>query len=333
LEGRELTVLFWNGRTVRAVYAGMRFAVVACGVLVSSLGATACMVSVDSQALIEREEKRFTVNGAPLVNLTTFDGGIEIRSWDRPEVLIEIEKRGGTKEAVDGLIVETRQDGNRVTVDVKRPKAESITGFGLNHAASARLVVSVPDKTDVVARSGDGAIRIERVSGRLDLGTSDGSIRASDVSGELTLHTSDGSVHVDNAAGTLDVDTGDGSVEVSGDLSAVKLHTGDGSIVYRASASTGMTDDWSFTTGDGSVTVYLPQDFSAELDARTSDGGIRNDLRLGPVRAEADGTDPAAERRQDSDESSRRALRARLGNGGKVLKIRTGDGSIRLRAS
>ena len=154
------------------------------------------------------------------------------------------------------------------------------------------------------------------------------------MSGELTLHTGDGSVHVDNAAGTLDVDTGDGSVEVSGDLSAVKLHTGDGSIVYRASDSTAMTDDWSFTTGDGSVTLYLPQDFSAELDARTSDGGIRNDLRVGPVRAEADGTAPAARgRRQEHDESSRRALRAQLGNGGKVLKIRTGDGSIRLRAS
>ena len=39
-----------------------------------------------------------------------------------------------------------------------------------------------------------------------------------------------------------------------------------------------MTDDWDITTGDGSVTLYLPPDFSAELDARTSDGGIRNEL-------------------------------------------------------
>lgn len=311
----------------------MRFAV-ACGVLASSLSATACMVSVDSQALIEREEKRFTVKGTPVLNVTTFDGAIEIRSWDRPEVLIEIEKRGGTKEAVDGLVIDAKQDGNRVTVDVKRPKSESFSGFGIHRSASAKLVVSVPNKTDVVARSGDGSIRIERVSGRLDLGTSDGSIRAADVSGELTLHTADGSVHVDNAAGTLDVDTGDGSVEVSGALSTVKLRTGDGSIVYRASESTAMEDDWSFTTGDGSVTLYLPEDFSAELDARTNDGGIRNDLRVGPARAEADETAPATRGpREEHDESSRRALRAQLGNGGKVLKIRTGDGSIRLRAS
>ena len=328
----RVTVLFWNAGTRQAVYGGMRFAV-ACGVLVSSLSATACMVSVDSQALIEREEKRFTVSGSPVLNVTTFDGAIEIRSWDRAEVLVEIEKRGGTKEAVDALVIDARQDGDRVTVDVKRPKGESFTGFGIHHSASARLVVSVPSKTDVVARSGDGSIRIERVSGRLDLGTSDGSIRAADVGGELTFHTSDGSVHVDNAEGALDVDTGDGSVEVSGNLGVVKLHTGDGSIVYRASASTTMTDDWSFTTGDGSVTVYLPQDFSAELDARTSDGGIRNDLHVGPVRAEADGSPTDGGPSHDRDESSRRALRAQLGTGGKTLKIRTGDGSIRLRAS
>ena len=327
-----MTVLFWNAALPRAVYGGMRFAI-ACGVLASSLSATACMVSVDSQALIERDEKRFTVQGTPAISVTTFDGSIEIRSWDRAEVLVEIEKRGGTKEAVDALVIDAKQDGNRVTVDVKRPKAESLSGFGIHHSASAKLVVSVPSTTDVVARSGDGSIRIERVTGRLDLGTSDGSIRASDVTGELTFHTSDGSVHVDNAGGALDVDTADGSVEVSGNLGAVKLHTGDGSIVYRASGATSMTDDWSFTTGDGTVTLYLPQGFSAEVDARTSDGGIRNDLQVGPVRAEADGSPAAGGPGQDREESSRRALHAQLGSGGKVLKIRTGDGSIRLRAS
>ena len=329
---RLMTVLFWNGWTVPAVYGGMRFAV-GCGVLAASLSATACVVSVDSQALVEREEKRFAVKGTPVLNLTTFDGAIEIRSWDRPEVLVEIEKRGGTREAVDALVVETNQDGDRITVDVKRPRSETFSGFGLHQSTSAKLVVSVPDKTDVVARSGDGSIRIERVAGRLDLETSDGSIRAANISGILTLHTSDGSVHVDSAEGTLDVDTGDGSVEVSGALGAVKLHTGDGSIVYRASASAPMTDDWSFTTGDGTVTLYLPNDFSAELDARTSDGGIRNELKVGPMRAEAEDSGAAPAPRQDRDEASRHALRAQLGSGGKVLKIRTGDGSIRLRAS
>jgi hypothetical protein len=313
----------------------MRFAV-ACGVFASSLATTSCMVSVDSQAMVEREEKRFTVTGTPELHLTTFDGAIEIRSWDRPDILVEIEKRGATKQAVDGLVVQTEQDGNQVTVEVKRPPSESFTGFGFHHSASAKLIVSAPRQTNVAARSGDGSIRIERVTGKLELRTGDGSIRASEVDGELTLNTGDGSVHVDGGEGRLSVDTGDGSVEVAGNLSAVKLRTGDGSIVYRANGRATMTDDWDISTGDGSVTLYLPQDFSAELDARTNDGGIRNELHFGSTRAEAeDGASASVTRqeRRNEEENSRRAIKGRLGDGGKLLKIRTGDGSIRLRPS
>jgi hypothetical protein len=104
----------------------------------------------------------------------------------------------------------------------------------------------------------------------------------------------------------------------------VRLHTGDGSITFRADAGTAMSDDWSLTTGDGSVALYLPSDFGAEIDAHTGDGSIRNELTRA---AEAEGD---RDRDRDSDKHS---LRTRLGNGGKTLRIRTSDGSIRLKAS
>jgi hypothetical protein len=96
----------------------------------------------------------------------------------------------------------------------------------------------------------------------------------------------------------------------------VKLHTGDGSITFRAAPGTSMKDDWSITTGDGGVSIYLPSDFGAELDAHTGDGSIRSELTLS---AEGDG------------DKERRTLRGKLGAGGKALRIRTGDGSIRLK--
>ena len=60
----------------------------------SSAGATACMVSVDSQALIVREEKRFTVAGhagARRHDLRRRDRDPVV---GRADVLVEIEKRG-----------------------------------------------------------------------------------------------------------------------------------------------------------------------------------------------------------------------------------------------
>jgi DUF4097 and DUF4098 domain-containing protein YvlB len=279
--------------------------------------ASACVV-VDSQGHILREEKRFTVSGTPSLRLTTFDGAIDIRSGDGRDVVVEIEKRGPTKETVERLQVETKQDGNRVEVEVKRPGDDNVF-FGIGHHMSptAKLIVTMPKDGNVVARSGDGAIRIEGVRGHLELRTNDGSIRAREIGGDMLLETHDGSVVLDGVAGDLDLTTGDGSVTVSGTPGALKLKTGDGSITLRAESGTVMKDDWSVSTGDGGVTLYLPSNFSAEIDAHTGDGSIRSELDV----------------RGADSENERRTLRGRIGSGGRLLKVRTSDGSIRLKVS
>src|SRR5829696_1117754 len=106
--------------------------------------ASACVVGVDSQGQIVREEKRFSLDGPAQVRLGTFDGSIEIRSSDSNQVLVEIEKRGPTREAVEALVVESSQDGSRIEVEVKKPRKEGLHGFGFHMSASARLIVTVP---------------------------------------------------------------------------------------------------------------------------------------------------------------------------------------------
>lgn len=288
------------------------------GMVLSSLFTAACVVSVDSQAQIVRDEKRFSVRGVPDLKFTTFDGAIELQASDRNEVVVEIEKRAATKEAVEALEVVATQDGDRIEVEVKRPRSESITEFGFNGSPSAHLIVSVPRRANLVARTGDGAIRLDGLTGRLELRTGDGSIRVANASGELRLHTGDGSITVERAEGALDLDTGDGGVNVTGRFGAVKMHTGDGSIVYRAEPGTVMSDAWDITTGDGGISLYLPAEFDAELDAHTGDGSIANDLAVAQSQASGE---------------NRRTLRGRVGNGGKTLRLRTGDGAIRLRRS
>ena len=83
-----------------------------------------------------------------------------------------------------------------------------------------------------------------------------------------------------------------------------------------------MDDDWEISTGDGSVSLYLPAGFNADLDAHTGDGGIRNDLGHRATRAVG----------RPGDERDRRTLRGRLGEGGRRLRVQTGDGSITLKA-
>jgi putative adhesin len=290
----------------------MRPFVLAGAMLVTCFGVAGCTVTLDSQSEIVRDEKRFTVKGPPTVRLTTFDGTIQIQSWDKPDVLVEIEKRGPTREAVSALEVKSSQSGDTIEVEVVKPRGAF--DFGVRVVGSAKFNVWLPRESHIKARSGDGSILVEHVKGTIDLHTGDGGIRLSDVSGEITLNTGDGSVTAEEVQGRLAVDTGDGAVTISGDVSGLRIHTGDGSIIYRGQAATAMTEDWNITTGDGAILLYLPHDFSAELDAHTGDGGIRNDLNVAA-----------------GGEINRRTVRGRIGDGGRQLRIRTGDGAITLK--
>ena len=87
-------------------------------------------------------------------------------------------------------------------------------------------------------------------------------------------------------------------------------------MTFRAAPGSAMKDDWSITTGDGGVAVYLPSDFGAQLDAHTGDGTIRSELDLN-----------AGERWTGEPPHRSRARGRRR----QSLKIRTGDGDIRLK--
>ncbi|MEO8078686.1 MAG: hypothetical protein ABI818_20345, partial [Acidobacteriota bacterium] len=59
-----------------------------------------CTITLDSQSQIVKEEKRFSISGRPSVHVTTFDGSIQIQSWDEPSVLVQIERRGARRRRI-----------------------------------------------------------------------------------------------------------------------------------------------------------------------------------------------------------------------------------------
>lgn len=277
---------------------------------------SACAINVDSQGYIEREEKRFTVAATPNLNLTTFDGSIEIRGWDRNEVVVEVEKRGQEKEVVAKFTVLAEQKGNDISIDVRHPGGSTYIGIGSFTSPSAKLIVSAPRASNILARSGDGNILIDRIDGKVEAKTADGSLRAIETKGEQLFETGDGSINLEDVSGKVEARTDDGTVRASGTPSVLRLRTGDGSIVLRVRRGTTMTEDWTVISNDGSIVAELPDDFSALVEAEPgSDSRARSDLEL------AD---------QVGGTRDNRPLRGRLGTGGKRLVLRTGDGSIRL---
>jgi hypothetical protein len=306
------------------VYAGQERAMSSSPILwmVVALGITAISCADGAGAFggryTEREEKRFEVTGRPELTLSTFDGTIEIRGWDRPEVLAIVEKQGLGKDAVGGIEVRATQDGGRIAIDVRRSPAARMLGFSWGSGRVARLIVSAPAASDIRAMSGDGAIVVDGIDGAVELRSGDGNISGEHTTGVFKARTGDGSIVLAGVDGLVEADTGDGSVALDGALTRVRVRTGDGSVRVRAAKGSAAREDWEITTGDGSVTVELPDGFDADLDARTGDGHIdTTDISVSNVIAG----------------SARSNFRGRLGAGGNVVRVRTGDGGIVLRRS
>jgi hypothetical protein len=287
-------------------------------IAVLAVMASGCVINVDADQVVVRDEKQFKVGPGAEVTLDTFDGSIQVQSWSQSEVRIEIEKRGPDREVAAALEVRSTQDGNRIRVEAPKPKvAREFVGFGNYSGPSVSFIVRLPENVKLTAITRDGSIAVDNVTGNVNLRSGDGSIRAKDVSGDVTIHTSDGSLSLEDVNGRLSLESGDGSIQVQGRFEDLHVKTGDGSITIEAEEGSAMKDDWDISTGDGSISLQVPRAFNAEIDASSRDGRVRSDI---------EGLSPS-----NDDDDDRGTLRGRLGSGGRTVTLRSGDGSISVR--
>ncbi len=250
---------------------------------------------------------QYPVKGKPELHVKTDDGAVRIETGTAAEVDARVTTEGWRIAPGEVTITES-QTGDRVDIEVKTPRGHSGNGH-----RSVEVLLRVPKESDLEVSTGDGGIKAQPVSGRLNLSTGDGSITADGLQGEIRLHTGDGSIRAAGLSGRLNADTGDGSMTVRGRFDVLDLRTGDGSIEATAEADSKVESAWSLHSGDGSITLRLPDGLGAELDAQTGDGSVSLDkpaMVKGTIREHA--------------------VRGTLGPGGPSLKIYTGDGSIRL---
>jgi len=62
------------------------------------------------------DQKRIHLTGTPNVTVRTFNGSLEVRAWDRNEILVDIEKRARTIEDAREIRVETSEDNGDVVI-------------------------------------------------------------------------------------------------------------------------------------------------------------------------------------------------------------------------
>lgn len=252
---------------------------------------------------------QYTVKGRPELRLTTDDGSVRVEVGAGSQIEAQVTTEGW-KIAPGELAIKESQTGDRVAIEVRLPPHNAL--FREGHR-SVKLLVRVPAEANLDIRTGDGSVNVEPITGRIAITTGDGSITAAGLHGEIRLHTGDGSIRATGLEGRLRADTGDGHMNVRGRFEGLELRTGDGSIDAEVESGSKVAEPWSLASGDGGITMRIPEDFGAELDARAGDGSIVLDA---PVTVTGTVTESA--------------VRGTLAGGGGPLRLHTGDGSIRL---
>lgn len=159
------------------------------------------------------------------------------------------------------------------------------------HSGSVSFDVYVPRRASLHVSSGDGALNLDGVSGEITLRSGDGAIEVANGGGQLQVNTGDGLIRVIKFEGQVDARTGDGRIDLDGTFNAVSARTGDGAISLSVPAGSSFT-----------IETNTPDEISNEGFV------IVEDITPSP-----------------------RLKRWRIGNGGKVFVLKTGEGKILLR--
>jgi hypothetical protein len=239
----------------------------------------------------------YPVSGAPRVRVETFDGAVNVHAWDKPEVMYTAIKRASDEREMQGIKVTAVQGaGGEVTL-----RAEFDKSFSHVREEKGGRVTSYSSNA-----SAEFDLYVPR-SATLFVSTGDGRLRVDGVAGELDLRTGDGPIDVTGARGKLRATTGDGRIRIENFDGDAETRTGDGRITLD-----GNFRSLSARTGDGTISLTLPEGANATVE--TNAESVFND---GVAVAESD--------------AESRVRRWRVGTGGQVLTLRTGEGQIILR--
>jgi DUF4097 and DUF4098 domain-containing protein YvlB len=190
--------------------------------------------------------------------------------------------------------VSDSQDGNHVEIHVRTPEHHG-GGWFHWHTPKVEIDLEVPDGS------------------HLDLHTGFGDIRGENLNAQARVDTGFGGIHFPEFSGDLKGETGFGDVTADGRFNELELKTGFGSVRAEANSGSQIHNDWRLESGFGDVSLRMPEDLNADIDASSGFGHVSSDMPLSVTES-----------------SGHSELRGQLGKGGSPVELNTGFGSIHL---
>jgi DUF4097 and DUF4098 domain-containing protein YvlB len=204
----------------------------------------AAFVRADDDDFKEAFTRTGAFNSTGAITLENVNGNIEIRTWDKNEILIEGEKSAKTEEELKLIELTIDLSHARTAIKVHLPKRSNGFFSSGNIRAAVRFKLTVPanavlEKISTV----NSSVVLDGLRGPVNASSVNGGVRASDLGGSAKLETVNGAIRA----------------EFSNVAAQQKL---------------------SFNTVNGQVVVRLPKDAGFELHSSTVNGRVNCDFPL-----------------------------------------------------
>lgn len=278
-------------------------------------------VAIPSVVLAQGRDSDFNwaerMSSGAWLRIHTVHGDIRVveGSGDRAEVI-------GRKRGDDAaeMRVNAVRSGDDVTIcavwEGGQCDAEGITTTRKSWREGDAMVdfeVRLPRGVHIRAASGHGDVSVNGAHAEVHAASGNGEITVASSGGPVRASSGNGDIDVSQAGGEVVARSGNGDVRVTTRRGPVSAYSGNGSIDARMTTVSG-TEDMTFRTGNGNITVELPASFEGQIDARLPNGRLESDF---PLRVEGR-LDP-------------RRLRATIGRGGPRVTIVSGSGGAAIR--
>jgi hypothetical protein len=276
-----------------------------------SLLMAGCVVDATIGGATGAFDRTLSVSGPVDLSVRTGSGSIRIQTGPAKVVRVvgSIQAHGLLWIGVDAVDEVKRLEGSppiEQRGDVLRigdgPQA-ALPGIAISY------VLTVPVDTRVQSRSGSGHQEIGAVRGPVEASAWSGSLWIDHVGDHVRASTGSGAIEALGADGGLDARAGSGSISAQAISGTIYARTGSGRIEI-AQVTPGPID---VAAGSGTVTLRLPEEAAFELDARTGSGSIQSHRPIAVAGI-----------------LSRRHLHGTVGGGGRLVKVSTGSGRIRI---
>lgn len=232
------------------------------------------------------------------VQLSTFTGAVDVTTWDRAAVQIDVRIEGDEQEHVDATRIRIDGSGRAVEIETDYDALENrFLGFinlgNNNDRPAAYYTIRMPATADLSIEDFSSELTVDGLRGDLSLETFSSPVTLRDIEGRIRAETYSSDVEAHDVAGGIHFET----------------FSGNATITLRA-----LADDYRFEGFSGDVELRLPADAGFELDAEL---GMSGDLVSDFSFDAANGEDNA---------------RGTVNGGGPRIRFETFSGDLTLRA-